>query len=62
MDARNIDTDGDLPRVCRHCKWWDTHMTPSGAVTLCANPRQNSHWAYEQVSASDTCDHWEERE
>ena len=36
MGASNFDfsSDAPLPRVCKHCAWWDKHATPSGSVTL----------------------------
>lgn len=65
MDARNIDADGELPCVCRHCKWAVTTGDLQRLLLCSHGIDRTATVAISQTSfvqPDHTCDHWEERE
>jgi hypothetical protein len=72
MDARTFEPDEPLPRICKHCRWWDQYLwgdnprgycsvrlknVPSTSLTLEGVPGPK----FRDVMSTYTCDQWEEK-
>jgi hypothetical protein len=67
MDARTFEPDEPLPRICKHCKWFENVVVFGGK---CKHPERrppydprvvSSGVAYYHPHPDNTCDQWEEK-